>query len=625
MAMLGHKKAGQLSVLEIGAGTGGTTRRILERLRNEDGSSMVAHYVFTDISPGFLANAAENFARDAAIMEFKIFNIEEDPTKQGFEPESFDVLVCANVLHATKSMNKTLTRCRLLLKEGGKLVLAELTETPIFTAFLMGPLPGWWLGEDDGRKGGPLLSVSRWNEALAKSGFTGVDIHVHGDANSRSSKNPTSLLVSTKAVNSSESTVSKHLILLIVDENAVSHSYASGLHDLLSRTNQSVSILPWHSVSKSTVREAYCICLLELEKSFLMNICGDDFTKLKDLLYNAGGVCWITRGASIEASKPELSLVTGLFRTVSNEDEKVKLMVLDMDSEGTSVGKDSIALALKIISTHIVGRTLDYEFAIRNGIAQIPRLLALSKFDDAIRRQHNQGITRQFSYVDVQGPVKLSVGQPGLLNSLHLERDKSYHVPLSPDSVEIEVKAAGLNFQDVLIATGKVRNLGLGIEGSGIVTRVGENAAKLWKKGDRVFGYGVNTFSKFARFSMDAVLQIPENLSFEEAASLIVTYTTVYYAFFETGRLRAGESVLIHSAAGGVGQAAIVLAKHIGADIYCTVGSEKKRALLIDEYGIPEDHIFNSRDLSFAKAVMRMTENRGVGKYTPSEFRKVGC
>lgn len=96
------------------------------------------------------------------------------------------------------------------------------------------------------------------------------------------------------------------------------------------------------------------------------------------------------------------------------------------------------------------------------------------------------------------------------------------------------------------------------------------------------------------------------------AASLPLAYSTAYYAFFEAAKLRKGETVLIHGAAGAVGQAAIVLAQQVGVEIFATVSSSTKKQVLIEQFGISEDHIFNSRDHSFAKGVKRMTNNRGV-------------
>jgi NADPH:quinone reductase-like Zn-dependent oxidoreductase len=108
------------------------------------------------------------------------------------------------------------------------------------------------------------------------------------------------------------------------------------------------------------------------------------------------------------------------------------------------------------------------------------------------------------------------------------------------------------------------------------------------------------------------VAKIPDNVSFAEAASLPIAFITAYYSLIEVGRLNSGESVLIHAASGGVGQAAIQVAKMVGAHIYATVSTVEKRSHLIETYGIPENQIFYSRDTSFGEEIMRASQNRGV-------------
>ncbi|SCO76894.1 uncharacterized protein FRV6_01106 [Fusarium oxysporum] len=110
MGLVADKSPG-VKILEIGAGTGGTTYHVLERLRNADGTSKAAKYCFTNISPGFLPKAADRFSADASIMEFKALNIEKEPKEQGFSLESYDLIICANVLHAPRSIEEMLTHC----------------------------------------------------------------------------------------------------------------------------------------------------------------------------------------------------------------------------------------------------------------------------------------------------------------------------------------------------------------------------------------------------------------------------------------------------------------------------------------------------------------------------------
>ena len=158
-----------LRVLEIGAGTGGTTRYILPHL---DPSR--TDYVFTDISSLFLAKAQEKF-RDYPFVRYQTLDIEVEPVGQGFEADQFDVIVAANVLHATADMTQTLTHVRQLLAPGGMLVLLEVTTPQRWLDLIFGLLEGWWKFSDlDLRPDYPLLSQVQWQQLLNQTGFSQV-------------------------------------------------------------------------------------------------------------------------------------------------------------------------------------------------------------------------------------------------------------------------------------------------------------------------------------------------------------------------------------------------------------------------------------------------------------------
>lgn len=133
----------------------------------------------------------------------------------------------------------------------------------------------------------------------------------------------------------------------------------------------------------------------------------------------------------------------------------------------------------------------------------------------------------------------------------------------------------------------------LGNECSGVITRVGKDASD-FAVGDRVCSVGVGTFRTFYRDDARLFQRIPDHMSFVEAAALQLVYWTAYYSLFELARLKKGESVLIHAAAGGVGQAAIALSQLIGAEIFVTVGTAEKKHFLMETYDIREDRIFSS-------------------------------
>ncbi|MCK6588955.1 MAG: SDR family NAD(P)-dependent oxidoreductase, partial [Polyangiaceae bacterium] len=181
-----------------------------------------------------------------------------------------------------------------------------------------------------------------------------------------------------------------------------------------------------------------------------------------------------------------------------------------------------------------------------------------------------------------------------------------------PGDVLIEVAAAGLNFRDVLMALGALPGLeggvALGGECAGTVLEVGEGVTHL-RPGQRVLAMTTGAFATHAVARAAHVVPLPSGLSPEQAAGIPVVFATAWYALHDLARLRSGERVLIHAAAGGTGQAAIKLARRIGSAILATAGSDEKRAWLRDQ-GI--EHVMDSRSLRFADEVLEATGGRGV-------------
>lgn len=136
----------------------------------------------------------------------------------------------------------------------------------------------------------------------------------------------------------------------------------------------------------------------------------------------------------------------------------------------------------------------------------------------------------------------------------------------------------------------------LGSECSGVIKSVGKNVVHL-TPGDRVCGLSAGTFGSRTRTSSLLVSKLPEEISFTTAATIPVIFCTALYSLQTIARLQKGESILIHAAAGGVGQAAIMLSQLFGAEIFVTLGSAEKRDFVRNTYGIPESHIFSAETL----------------------------
>lgn len=151
----------------------------------------------------------------------------------------------------------------------------------------------------------------------------------------------------------------------------------------------------------------------------------------------------------------------------------------------------------------------------------------------------------------------------------------------------------------------------LGHEGAGIITRVGSQVTSC-RAGDRVVVHTKGAFGNRCRVPKENVFLLPDSISFEEGATMSVVFFTAVYSLLEMAHVRRGQSVLIHSAAGGVGLASIQLCRHLGAEVYATAGNAAKRQFLADECGIPPERIFSSRSSEFATGVRRLTGGRGV-------------
>jgi NADPH:quinone reductase-like Zn-dependent oxidoreductase len=205
-------------------------------------------------------------------------------------------------------------------------------------------------------------------------------------------------------------------------------------------------------------------------------------------------------------------------------------------------------------------------------------------------------------------PLELTVGSVGILDSLEFTEDTAARAPLAPDEVEIQTHAIGINFQDALIALGQISDGPMGQECAGVVTRAGPDT--LFQPGDRVVLAAGSTFRTFARGKV--ALGIPDDMPFTTGAAIPVQFATAWEAVHHLARTQKDETILVHAAAGGTGQAAIQIAQLHGATVFATVGSVAKREFLTKQYGIPDERIFYSRDASFVHGIKRATRGRVV-------------
>lgn len=285
----------------------------------------------------------------------------------------------------------------------------------------------------------------------------------------------------------------------------------------------------------------------------------------------------------------------GLGNVMLNEHPELHLSRLDLPAEPTT-GDWNLA------RDWALGGGPENEWALRDGKFYVARLVHLSPDQGSAKEAASRANGRAFAVFQPE---------PGLVDNLEIREIKRREP--APDEVEVEVRALGINFMNLMsvlgIYPGKEKGFGtLGIECAGVVTRAGSAVSHL-KPGDEVLGMCYHSMASHVNVKAALMRRKPAAMGFAEAATIPVVFLTAYYALVHLGRLKAGERLLIHSATGGLGLAAIQIAKDCGAEVFATAGTEEKRALL-RSMGI--NHVYHSRNLDFAGQIMDDTGGEGV-------------
>ncbi|HEU5332387.1 MAG TPA: SDR family NAD(P)-dependent oxidoreductase, partial [Actinocrinis sp.] len=296
--------------------------------------------------------------------------------------------------------------------------------------------------------------------------------------------------------------------------------------------------------------------------------------------------------------------VWGLVRSAQNENPD-RIALIDIDDAPASPAAVASALA-----------TGEPQIAIRGGELHIPRLAHADSTDEL---------------TPPDTPAwHLGTGGGGTLESLALLPHADAAASLPPGHVRVGVRAAGLNFRDALISLGMYPGrAAIGSEAAGVVLEIAPDVMGL-RPGDRVMGLFSGSAGPLAVTDHRLIARIPDGWTYAQAAGVPVVFLTAYYGLVDLGRLSSGERLLIHSGAGGVGMAAIQLARHLGAEVYATASPGKWDTLR--SLGIDDTHLASSRDLAFEERFRQATGGAGfdavlnalAGDFVTASLRLLG-
>nr|UPN67571.1 hypothetical protein [Pestalotiopsis sp.] len=576
-----------LRILEIGGGTAGTTLPVLEALSRNREEPGFLQYTFTDISSGFFENARNKLSRWSQRLTYKKLDISQNIEDQDFAPEQFDVVIASNVLHATQDMTVTMANVRRLLKPKGKLLLLEANRHPA-SVLPFALLPGWWYAKDKYRNHdeGPLMSVKTWNQLLLDSGFSGVDVHIQDRP--RSMEDTVGVIGSQRVGEK----VTSHSITVVgqfLDDEEI--QFGQQVADAVSEHLQvSVSVIPFAEID--TADEPYVMFLDSPRHSVSEDVSADVFDKLQQLLLRNQGLLWVIP----EGGPPESHFVKGIIRTLRIENEPKNLLVFDC-VPNTSEGISGILKLAATLHDPEITRENDQDFVWHEDSIHLPRLRQLKEVKEQFAIDRRVGFRKEQALSSSEDALELTIEAAGNHDSIFFRRLPDVRNNIGDDEVLVEVTAAGLSHRDLDLVLGAIPWAPPGFDGAGKVIGKGSSVSHL-EEGDTVLFLTLeqSAFSTFLKLPSWQVAQVPPHTTDIEAAT----------------RLKRNETVLIHSAAGAVGQACVTIAQHAGARVFATAGSDAKRDFLHTALGLPKDHIFSSRTSDFRDAILCQTTGKGV-------------
>ena len=638
-------KGKALRVLEIGGGTGGMTSFVAPVL-----PEYCTDYVFTDVSPRFVGHNQAALAQ-YGFMRFETLDIEQNPLDQGFDPHSFDLIIASDVLHATQDLRQTLTHIKQLLGSNGTLMFLELTRPGLGATAVFGLLKGWWSFRDhDLRPDEPCLSLEKWQDLLRAEGFS-ESLCIADCPQEELAQHVVFLAQGPKIATSPMFTLEKlgeqKTWLLFSDREATTAPAASAslARELRQRGDSVVEVYSGtgfgrdgsaytiragepddmqallRSVAKDTPRLTGIVHLWSLDIPTSESMTNEMLRSsarlgtvgalhlVQALAATEGietaGVWFVTRNAQVLDNRDapvELAQAPlwSFVRVAATEHQNLHCKLVDL----TSGSPEEIRTLADQLSA---ADDAEDEIALHGELRYVNRLVPITP-DTA------HGMGRQTGSASL--PFRIELERPGVLYSLAAHR--LTRTPPGPHEIEIEVVATGINYRDLMQATGRMlpeamtkESAGgrfLGMECAGRVVAVGSQVAD-FVVGDEVLAGAECSLATHVNVDARFAGRKPPELTFEQAATMPVAYVTAWYSLHTLGQLQPGERVLIHSAAGGVGLAAVNLALQAGAEVFATAGSPEKRDLLM---ALGVRHVMDSRTLAFADQVMEITGGEGV-------------
>jgi acyl transferase domain-containing protein/NADPH:quinone reductase-like Zn-dependent oxidoreductase/acyl carrier protein len=578
-------------ILDIGVGDDAMLARLRPLLPSTDLSYVLAR-ADAEIRAGLELDHTHGDAEVVA-LDSADFSVTRGP----YTPKEFDIVLVHHALHGVAQPARALREIRRYLAQDGVLLLTERYPDRA-SDFARGIDASWWHG--DAKPHGSLLAPQTWTDLLQEVGWRELQ-GVLDQAGSALGLGSFLLLARPAAQAAELDAPAPQSWVLFADQ--------PGWQELAEATAQALRTNGQH-VSDPAAAERCDHWVIfptapsvRADAGMLAQDCEALRQRLLDIARRTpeARVWIVTQGGAlhddISLNQPGLgaAAIWGMVRSAANELHPLRLTLIDMPDA-------SAGLAARL-QRELLGNASESEVVLTQEARYVLRIVPADTGEwQTLAAGEGASWCLDFTL-------------PGQLRNLHWRGCTRRE--LAPDEIEIEARAAGLNFRDVMYAMGLLADEALengfagptlGLEVAGRVSRCG-SAVSGFTVGDDVLAFAGASFASHVVVPARAVAKMPARWTYAEAATVPTVFFTVWYALAHLAHLRPGERILIHGAAGGVGLAAIQVARHLGAEIFASAGSDAKRDFVAL---LGADHVLDSRSPHFDQIVLDLTKGEGV-------------
>ena len=599
-----------LKMLQIGGDPVDITSTLL-RVATAHGSQspLFLSLTYTAVSARAIADADNVLAEWSTHIQFEVFNIEEDLTEQNFEPATYDLIIADATLQTPGRIKHYVSQIKALMKPKGILLIEG--DAPKLADIDNGTLsfPDLKLGESIVH---PAI-IETWQTVMEKNGFTSGPILYKGNVEQDISRTRL-VATATAGYDSAKSQIcGEALIVRPVNADQRFSALMTSIVGRLSELGYDTAIVDMYTAAERTIESCLVINMAEVDEPLLSRMEPAQFEAIKSLVLRSKFLLWMTMGGVTAGTSPEMNMASGFARTMRHETDSPNFATLDLGSvsqlDQTAACNDyahAVGKVALMLCEEAAEPGFEREFAYQDGHLYVPRVSPLQDMNDWINEPQGQLIPERVRLDQIGCPVQMAWKTEGDIGDFFYKEDPAMLDPIKHNHIRIEVKASSLNVADLESAT---ENLGL--ECAGVIIELGRDVHHL-RQGDRVMALGAGCHRTSVITSEDLCQRIPENLSFQQGASIPFAYCTAYLALVVNANVKTSESVLVHESPDGIDQAAAEIALHLGAEVFVLTNSREKRVFMTEKLHIPETHILAVEKLELSRSLMRLTGGKGI-------------